>query len=370
MCARLVRGYLAAVAVVLLALAACGKEQRPAPVPSPAGSDRLVVLDSTGRLTAYDVADLAVRWKVTLRSGHPVSFGRYPQHALAVGPDGVAYAVAPAEASRPVLFAVDVDTGRTRFTLPLPEKVEARVTVADPTRRRVYVLASRPAGRGGRQAVVVVLDPGARRVVETVPVSPADGRHWIPYAGALSAGMGRLAISYHGEDTTGVDFLDTATLRRAPCATPGAVPCTTRVHGRILPYGEGFAASTGFEDILLLSADGRITGRVDTQLAGNHLMEFDVDNGRHTVYALGPCGYTGGLAAAAGSTRLLRRPGAPVDDRLCGDRVALVEDGAAAAVTGDNKIQIVDVYNGKTLRVVPLSATAIDAVTIGASSGR
>lgn len=358
------RRQLAGFAAMVLGLGGCASTPQRAPAPSPTGSERLVVLDSTGRLAAYDVADLTVRWETALRADPPVSFGDYPRHALAVGADAVAYVVAPAEGTRPVLFAVDTGTGRQRFALPLPDGVEARVPVPDPTRHRVYLLASRPAGRDGRQAVIVVVDPGAPRVVETVPVSPADGRHWIPYAGTLSADARRLVISYHGDDTTGVDVLDAATLRRAPCAAPGAVPCTTQVHGRIRAYGYGLVAATGGEEMLLLSVDGRVTGRLDTQLAGNHLMEFDVDDARHRIYAIGPCGYTGGLAVIGGTTRLIRPPGGPIDERLCGDRVVVVDDGDAVAVTGDNKIRIVDVHNGKVLRATPSDRPAIEAVVV------
>jgi hypothetical protein len=366
-----VRAYLAAAAVAMLGLAACAAGPQPAAVPSPGVSDRLVVLDASGRLTAYDAGDLAVRWATTLRTDHPGSFGDFPEHAIAVGADGVIYVVAPAEGARPVLFAVDAGTGRPRFTLALPDGVEARVPVPDPARGRVYLLASRTAGRaGGRQAVVVVVDPGARRVLSTVPVSRADERHWIPYAGALLAGAGRLAISYHGEDTTGVDILDAATLRPAPCARPDAAPCTTEVHGHILTYAGGLAAATGSEELLLLTLDGRVTRRLDTKLTRNHLMEFDVDEERHAVYAIGPCGYVGGLAriaVATGTTQLIRPPSADVEDQVCGDRVSVVEDGSAVAVTGGGKIQIVDVDNGQTLRTGSFAGPAIDAAVVRGS---
>jgi len=121
----------------------------------------------------------------------------------------------------PALFAVDARTGRIRFTLPLPAGVEARVPVPDPARGRLYLLATRPSGTaGGRQAVVVVVDPIGRRVMNTVPASPADRRDWIPYAGALIAGSDRLAISYHGETTTGMAIVDAGTLRPVPCPAP------------------------------------------------------------------------------------------------------------------------------------------------------
>jgi PQQ-like domain len=362
-----VRACLAAVAVVVLALSGCTVASQPAAVPSSGASDRLVVLDSTGRLASYDVRDLAVRWRTVLKTDHPLSFGDYPEHALAVASDGVIYAVAPAEGTRPVLFAVDAATGRLRFTLDLPDGLEARVPVPDPARGRVYLLASRAAGRaGGRQAIVVVVDLGARQVLSAVPVSPDDGRHWLPYDGMLVAGSGRLAISYHGEDTTGVEILDAATLRPVPCAAP-----CMQVHGRIEAYADGLAAATGNEELLLLTVDGRVTRRLNTQLARNHLMEFDVDGERQAVYAVGPCGYVGGLArtdTASGTTRLIRPPGSTVEDQVCGDRVAVAEDGSAVAVTGDGKIQVVDVGNGKILRTGSVGATVIDAAVVLGSS--
>lgn len=355
-----VRAKLAAVAVALLCLSGCpagqpraGGQPRAAGSP-PRASSNLVVLDAAGRLTAYDIRDLSVRWSTTL----PASFGEFPRHAVAAGTDGLVYAVAAAEDSHPALFAVDARTGRIRFTLPLPAGVEARVPVPDPARGRLYLLATRPSGTaGGRQAVVVVVDPIGRRVMNTVPASPADRRDWIPYAGALIAGSDRLAISYHGETTTGMAIVDAGTLRPVPCPAP-----CRQVHGRILSYLGGLAAATGGEELLLLTMDGEVTRRLDSQLAGNHLMEFDVDDARQTIYAIGPCGYTGGLAAIAGTTRLIRPPGTTVTDRVCGDRISVVDHGAAVAVTGGNGIRIVDVRSGKTVHAASVDRAPIDAV--------
>ena len=300
-------------------------------------------------------------------------FGDVPAHALALGADGVIYVVAPAEASGPVLFAVDAGTGRPRFTLALPGGVEVRVPVPDPMRGRLYLLASRAAGRiGGRQAVVVVVDPAGHRVTDMVPLGRADEHHWIPYAGELFADSGRLGVSFHGEDTTGLDILDAASLRPSSCARPDAAHCTTEVHGSIQAYGDGLVAATGGEELLLLTVDGRVTRRLTTGLAGNHLMEFDVDDERDVVYAIGPCGYTGGLARVAigtGTSRLIRpSPGADesdVEERVCGDSIAVVDSGHAVAITRRNKIQIVDTDDGRIRHTVELEGVAIDAATDG-----
>ena len=99
------------------------------------------------------------------------------------------------------------------------------------------------------------------------------------------------------------------------------------------------------------------------------LMEFGIAAGIGRLYAVGSCGYTGGLAAvdlATHRTQVLapsRTPGV-----ICGERIAAIGDGSLLVVA-ETAIPVPTLVpgalvvlssDGKTLRTIKTSAEPID----------
>jgi len=114
---------------------------------------------------------------------------------------------------------------------------------------------------------------------------------------------------------------------------------------------------------------GAVHGQFDMRLEGNHLMEFGIAADVGRLYAVGSCGYTGGLAAVDLSTRETtvfapsRTPGA-----ICGERIAALGDGSLLVVAKTEwpvpslapGALVVLSGDGKTLRTIKTSAEPID----------
>lgn len=91
------------------------------------------------------------------------------------------------------------------------------------------------------------------------------------------------------------------------------------------------AATGDAQRVEELTIDGRIIGQWDSGLPGNHLMEvgFDAEAGR--LYAIGSCGYAGGLSTIDLHTDQVRRLASPAGPRnpdtslplsfICGERI-------------------------------------------------
>ncbi|MEW6637952.1 MAG: hypothetical protein AB1425_14195 [Actinomycetota bacterium] len=232
-----------------------------------------------------------------------------------------------------------------------------RSLAVGPKTGRLYLFGNRPGGEiggpagnnGEEAAVVTVLDPDDGRALRSETVREDGGRAWSVYRGGVSADERRLFIGYHG-GTTGADWVEITPdgldrCRKRVPAYQGCIPA----HGDVEAYGDRLLTATSDPPrIVETGREGEITREWDTKLEGNHMADFVVDDGADRLYALGSCGYTGGLSRIDLGTRQVE-PLVPTQaglDRpsereraVCGERMAL----------GTGSLLVV----GKTARVVP-----------------
>jgi hypothetical protein len=190
------------------------------------------------------------------------------------------------------------------------------------------------------------------------------------YAGAVSADERRLYVSYHGRGT-GVHWFD---LTDDGWRSGGYV----QTHGNFALAAGRLLAATGDPAIVEFDLDGRFRSQVNTGLENSHLMEFAVDEPRHTIYAVGSCGYTGGFSVSqwpgAGFTGRLLVP--PRDYSVCGERVSIAPAGDWLAVawraepsppgvgSSAGRLLVVDTRTGSVLQRVPTSSTVVDVLAV------
>lgn len=392
---RSYRTVLCVALALMLVVTGCTRGPR-AGFPLPAVSGSVVLLDSSGVLVALAARDLSPQWRVDLGArARAAEFSSSARHVLAVDEQGRVYVAAP-----PWLFVVDGGTGLVRAAVALPPDVDwgAPAAVAN----GVYLAGTDGSG-APRVALVniashevtgsaAVRPGGPRADPRSASAGAAPARSWPVYATTAFAGGARLAVSYHGTDASGIDVVDLGELETVRCAAslPGG-ECNTQVRGDVAGYADGMVATTGLSDLLLLDGQGQVTRVLETGLGGTgssgaaeHVTEIAVDQTEHVVYALGSCGYAGGLASVTlpgGKSRLLRVPardgsapaapvlGAPVlragpAGSICGDRVLVSSGGAVLAVVSTRQVQTLDAGTGTSLAsraaVVPLT----DAVMV------
>jgi hypothetical protein len=295
-------------------------------------------------------------------------------------------AVLPLGDRRPLAGAVGqliatARDGRGIFVL-VPSKPGGRqsVVLVDPDRMTVVRRVLLPAGdaertllvgrRTGRVYVVgnrdhdheisfTVLDPAGRsiRMRAVVDLGPRD---WYVFGAALSEDERDLYVSYHGVDATGGDrftFVDEVA-RRCPGRLRPDLGCIF-AHGTVVAYRGGVIATTGSAETLVESSRrGRVLRTWSTHMARNHIMEFALDERADEAFAIGSCGYGGGLSdieLRTGHTRVHRYPAplppAPGAERpgLCGERIALA--GRATLLVAKNPIPVPQGLPSRLLRL-------------------
>jgi len=287
------------------------------------------VLLGDGRIMKFDVT----RGRIVARRSLGKTPRLVPDHGPMLAVEGSRiYALVP---TRPQTVVVTDRALRVkaRFTLP-----------ADVRYRGVVRAAGRTYAFGYREGRVV--DPtidlreadGIVTLVGTAmqswTVRRADAHSWREWSGSASADGRRLALAYHGADTSGADVIDLARQPLSPpCAPTSSGPfvgCSAEVHGSIAAYRDGWVATNGSgEDLLVLDAGGNIVRRIDSGFRSEHLMSVVVDRRTSTAYSLATCFYgregLRAMALASGTSRLLRR--AP-----CGNDLSLGPGATLLAV--------------------------------------
>jgi hypothetical protein len=195
----------------------------------------------------------------------------------------------------------------------------------------------------------------------------------------VSADEHRLFISYHGSDTSGIDWFTHVggLLERCRLAVPDGSGCL-RTHGGFALYGNEVLATTGFWLLLEVDISGTVRRRFDVRLPGNHVMEFALDSQAQRLYVVGPCGYAGGFSVIdlrTGSTRVLvPAPLTYTPSVLCGERLSL--DSPGLLVVGQTarpvptlglpgRIVLVDIRTGQVVHAVKVPAEPIDVLSLG-----
>jgi len=359
-------------ALLALAIAACAAPGN-TPATSPASPSATIVASTAARafsllannhLLVVDITSGAVLAELTLA---PPAAVISQMHAMAIGRDGkTLFALVSGASGQAMVAAIDTVTLKVAATFDPGGGLEFRGLAVGPRTGRLYLFANHTG-----DAVVRVLDPVGGQATQTWPARASGGRMWLVYQGAVASDESALYLSYHGPDTTGIDrFEIQATgLLRCGIASAPASGCF-RTHGSFaLRDGELIAATGEAPWVALDPVTGALHGQFDLQLEGNHLMEFGIAAGIGRLYAVGSCGYTGGLAAvdlATHRTQVVapsRTPGV-----ICGERIAAIGDGSLLVVA-KTAIPVPTLVPGalvvlssdaKTLRTIKTSAEPID----------
>jgi len=208
---------------------------------------------------------------------------------LAATPNGKAVIVLVREpaAGRDSLVVVDTATLETRCTHPLEKGVRYSGLVLGRS-GRAYASGAKRVGAPGRwDAVLTITDAETGAVAGSHTLRKAErgyrrdaGRDWYPYGGALSPDERRIAVSYHGNDTTGADLFTVS--RDADVLGSPRTPVGIDIelaHGAVAALRTGFVATAGELGLLQLDRDGRVVRRVPIA-PKSHLMDLAVDTSR------------------------------------------------------------------------------------------
>jgi len=325
---------------------------------------RAFSLLANNHLLVADIASGVILADLTLAaSAAPIS----EEHAMAIGPDArTLFALVSDASGRATVAAIDTKTLKVAATFDPGTGLQFRGLAVGPRTGWLYLFANR-----GGDAVVRVVDPVGGQATQTWLARASAGRTWLVYQGAVASDETALYVSYHGPDTTGIDRFEirgTGLIRCGIVSRPEAGCFPT--HGSFaLRDGELIAAVGEAPWVVLDPITGAVHGQFDMRLEGNHLMEFGIAADVGRLYAVGSCGYTGGLAAVDLSTRETtvfapsRTPGA-----ICGERIAALGNGSLLVVAKTEwpvpslapGALVVLSGDGKTLRTIKTSAEPID----------
>jgi hypothetical protein len=218
-------------------------------------------------------------------------------------------------------------------------------------------------------------------VLSTWNVRRADGRFWWVLDAAVSEDERRLYVSYHGGCaetdvcTTGADWLDIAGDRARRCQdqTYPYSGCLGRVHGSVAVYEDGVVAATGEGPIIQIDRRGRIARAWKSRIPGNHLMQFALDRKRRLLYAIGSCGYRGGLSRIdlkSGRSRVTGYPSSSSSGGVCGERIAIGPKSLIAVASNPTPVPqgspssllLVDASTGHLIRSVAAPVETLDVL--------
>jgi hypothetical protein len=358
--------------LLALAVAGCGNGSHDGAAPD---ATQLYALLASNELVG--VALSPARLTVRLRLGEGLD-QTSPGRLLATSPHGTTVYALVRHPRRPSIVAVAAASGRLRMRIALPAGLDARSLVVGPRSGTLYVLGNRKGTRRNEveglesHAQLLVVDPDAGRIRNSIEIRPLEGRDWFVNSAAVAPSEQTLYVTYHGSDTTGADWIALPGLQRCRrSARPWAGCLPDHLHGHLLPLAAGgFVAATGSPRLVRYDASRRLQAKLDTQLAGNHLMDFAVNRDEDIVAAVGSCVYRPGLALldlGSGRSRL-----STADPEVCGERIAFAGN---ELVVGRNAETVASTRPGKILVVKPASgavagslrtpAEVVDLLAIG-----
>ena len=331
----------------------------------------LVALLANRRLVEVGVASGKVLARGRVGAGAPI--------AAATG----AYIAAPP--SRKTLFVlvpyapgkkqdireVAVSDLTTVRSYRLPEGVVFRSLQAGRDGKHLYVVGNRGDAKQIRAPVLVVIDTASGRLLARQTLRPADGRQWLVFDTALSSDGTLLAVSYHGPDTTGADWIRLKALtERCADTTSLGVACLS-LHGDIAFRGGDIVATTGEGPLVERTLHDELVRSWPVKLPRNHLTRLALDAGAKRAAVIGGCDYTGGLSVISlltGATTVIGYP-----EKVCGEEVVFVDRRTVAVARNalsvpqgtPSRIDLVDVQRRLIERHISIASDAVDLVAIG-----
>jgi hypothetical protein len=351
--------------------AASETSAEPATFPQAAEDPAIFALLADNSLVKVSPVNGRVKSRISLRPSSPV-VGRY----LAPSKDGKTLfaLVARGRDGTSEVAVIDVTTTRVRDRYALPKWIAFRSLVAGPETGHLYLFGNRPGKKitcpdletcREQDVVVVVLDPDSGRVLRNRTVREADGKAWTVYRSAVSPDESRLFVSYHG-DTQGVDWITITPESLKRCQKQGAYQNQGCIpaHSGVEAYGDRILVTPGDSPwIEERTREGELVRKWDTKQEGNHMLDLALDAREGRLYALGSCGYRGGLSRIDLKTNEVKvlAPSLPgVDfarERLvCGERV----------VVGPGSLLVV----GKTAQAIPQAGIPGSLLLVEGDTGR
>ena len=302
---------------------------------------RAYALLANGQVVAISVATGEVL--ATQSIGEPPQFGTAAPLLARHG--DVLFAVTPRLLDQELVQLDPADLA-VRERLALPADVEFTALVI--TRSGVPHLLGDRAGA----PVLVTLRDGA--LSAPIELRPAARRDWSISGAALSSDDRRLAVMYHGRNSTGADVVDLASGTREPCPRAVRSGCLSIVHGTAAFAGGALVGTAGTSGLIVYRRNGKQDRVVDTELPRNHLMAMARDASTGIIVASVDC-----MVGRAVSIVNLERNSARMRRTACGDAVA-VADGVAAIAGTDRALRghtrpavyLVDIRSGRRLHAV------------------
>lgn len=258
----------------------------------------------------------------------------------------VLFAVTPRRLNQQLVLLNAADLAvRERVALPADVAFSALVLTR-------FGVAHLLGSRAGAPVLVTLRDGMLGAPIE---IRPAAGRDWSPSGAALSSDDRRLAVMYHGRNTTGADIVDLAAGAREPCpARARSTGCHGAVHGTAAFSGGtlvGTAATAGLVVYRRNVAEPRF---VDPGLPRNHLMAMARDRRTGRIVTSVEC-----TVGRAVSFVDVGRNSARMHRSGCGDAIAAA-DGLAAIAATDRTLRgrvragvyLIDTRTGRQLHFV------------------
>lgn len=376
-------GLLATGAVSLLLVV--GQLPKHPSVPGAAPPGAIVALLANNHLISVARGTETAQWDVAIADPpDPSHSGGYlpPGHRLALSADhSHVYALPPRDyAGGSILIIADTASGAVTGKVNFP--ADARYsTLGVAASGNVYLV-----GQRNSHIVVSKFDPSRNAVVSTFVgrdmshfasnglvsgtfsidqaiVTPDEARLYLGYSGGLlpKSGIDWVTLSDH----TWCQPHDP----ESACA-PGLSGFTI-VDNRLLVASWNDPLQD--DRIDEYSLEGQLIRHYDLGLAGGFLLDFVTDPSSHTIYAIGSCGYRGGLSrvnVTTGEVTVVVPPAAvgTVQPGICGQRAELMSDGQIAlSVVGGllvgqqaASIRTIDISSGTPVRLIPVAAGPLD----------
>ena len=347
------------------------------------GQTGVVALLASNRLIAF-----SPKGKVRAR----LLLGRAPPSGFAIGVGNyvglsnnrrLLFALEPRPAStpptRPQAVAV-VSLARLRVVAryTLPQGILFRSLTVGPRTGRLYLAGNRFAagttqlGEQQEDAVAAVVDPKTGGLIFATTIREAEGRNWMVLASAISPDERELFVSYHGDDTTGGDWLSISdnSLDRCSILVRPNTGCLD-FHGSVAAYRGNVLAATGENTLLDLALDGRVLREWSIGLPRNHLMWMTLDSSRGLVTVAGSCGYSGGLSVV-NLARARRTVFGYPSRKLCGERVAwsassilvIAHNPVPVASGSRSELLFFDTRRHRITHLVATPAEVLDVISV------
>ncbi|MBB4920152.1 hypothetical protein FHS44_007296 [Streptosporangium saharense] len=321
-------------------------------------TNELVVLTQDGRVSARRRlgADALDVWAV--------------QRRMALGPDGLLHVLLGRDVrSRPDRVAVvDPISLRQVKSYELDHETTYRVLTPGPRTGQIRLL-----GNAGGDVVMALLGP--KGVAHREVVRTDRDNDLRVFDAVLTGDEKRLFVGYHGADSTGADVVRLSPAGRQTCRAAPGVGCLPDVHGGMKVVGDLLYTATGSATrVDERNPDGRIRRRLNPRSGNNHLMAITADG--HHLYALGSCGYAGGLTRVTLSTGETTELSSRPENEICGEQLTLNRSGNALAVlslprpvpqtgrTSGSAVLFVDPKTGRVTGRGTLDADPLDVVPL------